>query len=232
MKVLKPGVEVGTSQMPKLFAGQYSAEISALLGSERRRHPLQLLGRRPRGARSCRARRAGCSRSSTVILTAGETAMYKLGRPDPRRHGASARAARSARSRRTTRSTAGSARRTRSGTASPPNYAVLPDGAGDPRREGRVREGAGRQRRQAPEPGAGHRGLREPRRSKAPAARSRWRSARATRRSGDRLRHDQAASSGKLTVVNVKRYPAEKRESAGRREERRLDQGRLQEQRK
>ena len=31
MKVLVPNVEVKTSQMPKLFAGQYNAEISALL---------------------------------------------------------------------------------------------------------------------------------------------------------------------------------------------------------
>ena len=33
MKTLRPGVEVKTSQMPKLFAGQYGAEISTLLGS-------------------------------------------------------------------------------------------------------------------------------------------------------------------------------------------------------
>src|SRR6185436_4732554 len=33
MKVLKPGVEVKTSQMPKLFAGQFGAEISTLLSS-------------------------------------------------------------------------------------------------------------------------------------------------------------------------------------------------------
>ena len=50
MKMLVPSVEVKTSQMPKLFAGQYNAEISALLGARRRRDPLQLLGRRPRGA--------------------------------------------------------------------------------------------------------------------------------------------------------------------------------------
>ena len=31
MRVLVPGVEVTTSQMPKLFAGQYGSEISALL---------------------------------------------------------------------------------------------------------------------------------------------------------------------------------------------------------
>ena len=34
MKVVVPGVQVATSQMPKLFAGQYGAEISALLESK------------------------------------------------------------------------------------------------------------------------------------------------------------------------------------------------------
>lgn len=34
MKVLFPGSSVTTSQMPKLFAGQYSGEISALLSSK------------------------------------------------------------------------------------------------------------------------------------------------------------------------------------------------------
>ena len=50
MKALKPDVEVATSQMPKLFAGQYGAEISALLVERRRGDPLELLGRRPRRA--------------------------------------------------------------------------------------------------------------------------------------------------------------------------------------
>ncbi len=45
MKVLVPSVEVKTSQMPKLFAGQYNAEISALLSAKAGRHPLELLGR-------------------------------------------------------------------------------------------------------------------------------------------------------------------------------------------
>src|SRR3954462_14232950 len=34
MKVLVPNLEVKTSQMPKLFAGQYNTEISALLGAK------------------------------------------------------------------------------------------------------------------------------------------------------------------------------------------------------
>ena len=33
MKALKPNLEVATSQMPKLFAGQFGAEISTLLGA-------------------------------------------------------------------------------------------------------------------------------------------------------------------------------------------------------
>src|SRR5512138_1655451 len=34
MKVLQPSIETKTSQMPKLFAGQYNAEISALLSAK------------------------------------------------------------------------------------------------------------------------------------------------------------------------------------------------------
>src|SRR5207249_4241901 len=34
MKQLTPGVQVATSQMPKLFAGQYNAEISTVLGTK------------------------------------------------------------------------------------------------------------------------------------------------------------------------------------------------------
>src|SRR5438046_1085343 len=34
MKQLTPGVQVATSQMPKLFAGQYNAEISTVLGAK------------------------------------------------------------------------------------------------------------------------------------------------------------------------------------------------------
>ena len=64
--------------MPKLGAGQYGAEISALMVEQRRRHPLELLGRRPRGLHAAGACRAACSRSSTAVLVAGETAMHRL----------------------------------------------------------------------------------------------------------------------------------------------------------
>src|SRR5437016_6655743 len=82
MKQLVPGVEIKTSQMPKLFAGQYNAEISALLGSgadvihssfwDGDLEALILQG----GPR-------GLMKSSMTILTTGETAMHKLGAQIP-----------------------------------------------------------------------------------------------------------------------------------------------------
>jgi branched-chain amino acid transport system substrate-binding protein len=77
MKQLIPNVKVGTSQMPKLFAGQYNAEISTVLGAKADvvhssfwdgdLEALILQG----GPR-------GLFKHRTVILTTGETAMYKL----------------------------------------------------------------------------------------------------------------------------------------------------------
>jgi len=82
MKVLVPNVEVKTSQMPKLFAGQYNAEISAILASgadvvhssfwDGDLEALILQGA-PRGL----------MKSSLTILTTGETAMHKLGAQIP-----------------------------------------------------------------------------------------------------------------------------------------------------
>jgi len=82
MKVLAPQVEVRTSQMPKLFAGQYNAEISALLGAnadvihssfwDGDLEALILQG----GPR-------GLMKKSITVLTAGETAMHKLGAQIP-----------------------------------------------------------------------------------------------------------------------------------------------------
>jgi branched-chain amino acid transport system substrate-binding protein len=77
MKVLKPDVQVTTSQMPKLLAGQYGAEISALMsgrpdvihssfwGGDLDAFVLQGV---PRGA----------LKKSTAVLTCGETATHKL----------------------------------------------------------------------------------------------------------------------------------------------------------
>jgi branched-chain amino acid transport system substrate-binding protein len=82
MKVLVPSVEVKTSQMPKLFAGQYNAEISALLSAkpdvihssfwDGDLEALILQG----GPR-------GLMKQSLTILTTGETAMHKLGNQIP-----------------------------------------------------------------------------------------------------------------------------------------------------
>jgi len=77
MKALRPAVEVTTSQMPKLLAGQYGAEISAIMsgspdvihssfwGGDLDAFVLQGV---PRGA----------LKKSTAVLTCGETATHKL----------------------------------------------------------------------------------------------------------------------------------------------------------
>jgi branched-chain amino acid transport system substrate-binding protein len=77
MKALKPDVQVTTSQMPKLLAGQYGAEVSALMtgspdvihssfwGGDLDAFVLQAV---PRGA----------LKKSTAVLTCGETATHKL----------------------------------------------------------------------------------------------------------------------------------------------------------
>lgn len=77
MKKLKPAVEVGTSQMPKLFAGQYGAEISALM-----LQPADFVhssfwgGDMESFVQQARAR--GVFDRQTAILTTGETAMFRI----------------------------------------------------------------------------------------------------------------------------------------------------------
>ncbi len=82
MQLLVPGSSVTTSQMPKLFAGQYGAEISALLtsGSDVVHSSLWngdleafILQAGPRGL----------FKKNPVVLTTGETAMYKLAKQIP-----------------------------------------------------------------------------------------------------------------------------------------------------
>jgi len=77
IKTLRPNIQVTTSQMPKLLAGQYGAEISALMagspdiihssfwGGDLDAFVLQAV---PRGA----------LKKSTALFTAGETATHKL----------------------------------------------------------------------------------------------------------------------------------------------------------
>jgi branched-chain amino acid transport system substrate-binding protein len=77
MKLIVPGVEVKTSQMPKLFAGQYNAEISTLLGSKADAiHSSVWDG--DLEALILQAAPRGLFKKSTGILTTGETAMWKL----------------------------------------------------------------------------------------------------------------------------------------------------------
>lgn len=77
IKQVFPNVEVKTSQMPKLFAGQYNAEISTLLGvkadvihSSFWNGDLEAL--------ILQAAPRGLFKKSTGVLTIGETAMFKL----------------------------------------------------------------------------------------------------------------------------------------------------------
>jgi len=77
MKVLRPDVAITTSQMPKLGAGQYGAEISALMsGSPEIVHSSFWGG--DLDAFVLQAAPRGLFKKSVAVLTAGETAMYKL----------------------------------------------------------------------------------------------------------------------------------------------------------
>jgi branched-chain amino acid transport system substrate-binding protein len=77
MKALRPDIQVTTSQMPKLFAGQYGAEISALMaGSPEIIHSSFWDG--DLDAFVLQASPRGLFRKSTALFSAGETAMYKL----------------------------------------------------------------------------------------------------------------------------------------------------------
>jgi branched-chain amino acid transport system substrate-binding protein len=82
MKQLLPNVETKTSQMPKLFAGQYNAEISALLSAK----PDVIHSSFWNGdleALILQAGPRGLMKQSLTILTTGETAMHKLGNQIP-----------------------------------------------------------------------------------------------------------------------------------------------------
>ena len=77
MKNMVPNLEVKTSQMPKLFAGQYNAEISTLLGAKADAiHSSFWDG--DLEALILQAAPRGLLKKSTGILTTGETAMWKL----------------------------------------------------------------------------------------------------------------------------------------------------------
>ena len=77
VKTLKPAVQIATSQMPTLGAGQYGAEISALLSTASDVLHSSLWGG-DLEAFVLQAAPRGLFKKSTAILTAGETAMFKL----------------------------------------------------------------------------------------------------------------------------------------------------------
>ena len=82
MKALIPGVQVAVSQMPKLMAGQYGAEISSLLSSNADVIHSSFWGG-DLEAFVLQAAPRGLFKKSTVILTAGESAMYRLAKQLP-----------------------------------------------------------------------------------------------------------------------------------------------------
>lgn len=77
MKALRPDVVVTTSQMPKLLAGQYGAEISALMSGKPDVIHSSFWGG-DLDAFVLQAGPRGAFKKSTAVLTAGETATHKL----------------------------------------------------------------------------------------------------------------------------------------------------------
>ena len=77
IKTLRPDVEVITSQMPKLYAGQYGAEISALLGARAEVIHSSLWGG-DLEAFVLQAMPRGLLKKSVAVFTAAETALNKL----------------------------------------------------------------------------------------------------------------------------------------------------------
>jgi branched-chain amino acid transport system substrate-binding protein len=78
MKTLRPGIEVKTSQMPKLMAGQFGAEITTLLGSGAEVIHSSFWGGDLEGLILQGAPR-GLFEKHKVILSAGEPAVNRLG---------------------------------------------------------------------------------------------------------------------------------------------------------
>ena len=82
MKALKPAVEVGTSQMPKLLAGQYGAEVSALLTSGADVVHTSFWGGDTE-ALILQGSPRGLFQKTTVVMTAGEPTLVRLGTQVP-----------------------------------------------------------------------------------------------------------------------------------------------------
>jgi branched-chain amino acid transport system substrate-binding protein len=77
MQALKPDIKVATEQFPKLFAGQYSSEISALLLSNAQVTHSSLWGGDLESFIGQAAGRNLASKSH-IVLTTGETTMFRM----------------------------------------------------------------------------------------------------------------------------------------------------------
>jgi branched-chain amino acid transport system substrate-binding protein len=77
IKALKPDVQIVTSQMPKFLAGQYGAEISALMSAAPEVIHSSFYGG-DLEAFVLQANPRGLFKKSTALITPGESAMYKL----------------------------------------------------------------------------------------------------------------------------------------------------------
>lgn len=82
MKFMFPKAKETTSQMPKIFAGQYSAEISALMSSKSDVVHTSLWGG-DLEAFILQSAPRGLYKKSAVVLTTGETAMFRLANKIP-----------------------------------------------------------------------------------------------------------------------------------------------------
>ena len=82
VKMVMPQLQEKTSQMPKLFAGQYSAEISSLLESKSDVIHSSIWGG-DMEAFILQAGPRGLFKQSSVILTGGEVSMFRLGTKIP-----------------------------------------------------------------------------------------------------------------------------------------------------
>ena len=82
IKILVPDVEITTSQMPKLFAGQYGAEISALSSSRPDVIHSSFWGG-DLEAFILQSAPRGLFRTSQIVLTTGETVIHRLQRQIP-----------------------------------------------------------------------------------------------------------------------------------------------------
>lgn len=82
MKLFYPNATVTTSQMPKLFAGQYSSEISALMSNKAEVIHTSFYGG-DLEAFILQSVPRGLQKQSTLLLAAGEPAMFRLANKIP-----------------------------------------------------------------------------------------------------------------------------------------------------